>query len=153
MMNLDVLDSGKMKEALNPLVEEIDSLFYFASPKIKSSISNDMDSSLLELYRKFYAIAFKIIVNIFLKNTTKKYLFFYPSTIFLDKKNNKFKEYITAKREGEKICKSINEMDNNLSIYVPRLPQMLTDQNAGVMGLKTEYTTQILNSHISKMDL
>ena len=42
---------------------------------------------------------------------------FYPSTIFLNTQEKDFKEYITAKNLGEKLCKKTNLLKNNG--YIP----------------------------------
>ena len=63
----------------------------------------------------------------------KKIKVFYPSTIFLDYKIKKFREYVKAKSLGEKIIKKINKQFKNINVSSIRLPEMNTSQNISIL--------------------
>ena len=133
ILGLNVLNEEEVKKNLGILIDEVDMIFYFASPKIK--LSDDRNSlDLMDLYRDFYVNGFKEVVKVF--KFEKKITIFYPSTEFINTKDKTFKEYIIAKKEGEEFCNLI--ANNNIDVYAPRLPRLLTDQTIGVVGLKIE---------------
>ena len=147
ILGLNVLNEEEVKKNLGILIDEVDMIFYFASPKIK--LSDDRNSlDLMDLYRDFYVNGFKEVVKVFL-NSKKKLLFFYPSTEFINTKDKTFKEYIIAKKEGEEFCNLI--ANNNIDVYAPRLPRLLTDQTIGVVGLKIEETTEKMIHHLKRL--
>lgn len=123
-----------------------DQIYYFATPKIFPSSSEETDYDLLKKYRLFYIEFFEKVLNSFMpKNSSTRFL--YPSTTYIDDKNN-FKEYILAKLEGEKLCKKYIR-DFNAIIYYPRIPPLDTDQNLSILPSNnkksSDYAYKLIN--------
>ena len=140
---LNVLDMDFSKIA----DEAFDYIYYFATPKILSNKSLEMNIDLIQKYRLFYVDVFKKVIDSFiLKNSDTKFL--YPSTDYIDENRTDFKEYIAVKLEGEDFCKSFNKI-NKANILFPRLPQLDTDQNlslrANTNGKASDYAFKLIN--------
>ncbi|OUW24635.1 MAG: hypothetical protein CBD34_00310 [Rickettsiales bacterium TMED174] len=108
-----------------------DFIFYFSSPKIQNSIKKS--KSLNKQYKSVYIDYFKILLKIIKTNNLKSKIF-YPSSIYVKKYNFKFKrlnDYIRAKYQAEKICKSKFNR-NFVSFY--RLPQLQSKSNYNFLG-------------------
>lgn len=122
-VQFDVL--GNINKKQMNYFKDRNSLFYFATPKIIPNSNKNFDNEIYEKFNEYYINSFiRLISNPILKNI--KYIF-YPSTIFIDKKENNLREYIASKSQAEKICREIAE-ENGKIFYIPRLPKMLTDQ-------------------------
>lgn len=124
----------------------IDYIFYFASPKILNS--NFFDIKLFYNYKKIYCDNFYKMCKILNIKAKKKIKVFYPSTIFLDYKIKKFKEYLKAKSLGEKIIKKINKQFKNINICSIRLPEMNTSQNISILKRNEIDSEKIMTSII-----
>ena len=140
-MNLNVLDSNfELPDG------KITDIFYFASPRIKSTNPNYFDEKLYEKYKLFFVDS---VVKV-LSQARKKYIgnisFFYPSTVFLNEKPPEFKEYIRAKREGEIACQKTLLSFPDVNLVCPRLPRLDTDQSQSLMAVKSEDPIPLLHS-------
>ena len=132
---LDVTDLDNMHE----VDKEFDHVYYFATPKILSNRSTDMDMNMIKRYRLFYVDSFEeLIKNIYSKGNNPHFL--YPSTTYINENKADFKEYITVKLEGENLCKSYNNKFNR-SILFPRIPALDTDQNLSLIPKKNQKTS------------
>lgn len=64
---------------------------------------------------------------------------FYPSSIFVEERPKEMAEYAMAKAAGEVLCSEITASMAPMHITVSRLPRLLTDQTAAIMGMQTVY--------------
>ena len=68
--------------------------------------------------------------------------------LYIDDNKNDFREYISAKLEGESLCKSYNKKING-NFFCPRLPPLDTDQNLSILPSKnnkaSEYAFHIIS--------
>ena len=127
-----------------------DYIFYLSSINIFHGTNKNL--KLRNLYFEIYSKIFKIFLDCINSNNLKCSIF-YPSTFVLNNKK-KYKHldaYISAKIEGEKICKDYSQKNN---IYFPRLPQFKSRSNYNILGyyegvdlLKFDY---FFNKFISK---
>ena len=69
------------------------------------------------------------------KSEAIKQLYFYPSSIFIDKKPRGFEEYIESKILGENLCNAMIEKDN-AKIKIERLPPLATNQTITPLNYK-----------------
>jgi len=139
-------------ESIYKINKSFDHIYYFATPKIISNESEDLDISLINKYRLFYVTSFEKIIRFFsIKN--KKSNFLYPSTTYINENKEGFKEYIASKIEGENLCKAFNR-DLNINILFPRLPPLDTDQNLSIIPKNHEnasdYAFKIINLMMEK---
>ena len=59
---------------------------------------------------------------------------FYPSSVAVAERPRGMLEYAMAKAAGETLCAEINQALRPLHVTVDRLPRLLTDQTASVIG-------------------
>ena len=145
---LDVTDL----KSIYKINKSFDHIYYFATPKIISNESEDLDISLINKYHLFYVTSFEEVIKFFsLKN--KKSNFLYPSTTYINENREGFKEYIASKIEGENLCKAFNR-DLNIKILSPRLPPLDTDQNLSIIPKNhanaSDYAFKIINLMMEK---
>ena len=105
------------------LEKNFESIYYFATPAIKTNYDS-FNSKLYQNYYYFYVTIFKKLINFFNLESNKN--IFFPSTILLDKQKPGFKEYIMAKAQGENACRN-TKPSNNLTIRVLRLKAVQTN--------------------------
>lgn len=140
---MNVLDNND----LTILDDKFDYIYYFATPKILSNTSKGINKEMADCFYLFYVDTFKKIVK---KSYSldKKPKFLYPSTTYIDDNRDGFREYISAKLEGERLCKSYNEKMNG-NFFYPRIPPLDTDQNLSILPTKSnkasEYAFRIIS--------
>lgn len=142
-IKMNVLDDNDFKV----LDEKFDYIYYFATPKILPNTSKGIDKKMADHFYLFYVATFKKIVKKSI-SVNKRTKFLYPSTTYIDDNNNNFREYISAKLEGENLCKSYNKKING-NFFCPRLPPLDTDQNLSILPSKnnkaSEYAFHIIS--------
>ena len=101
-----------------------------ATPQIgKIYDKNKIDQNKLNLFYDFYIKGFLNIYNFYARNYKNKIMFFYPSSIHVNKSQNINSEYIMIKRLGEEICSSLNRKLPNHKILILKIKPLLTDQH------------------------
>tara|TARA_Y100001954_G_scaffold157036_1_gene166844 strand:- start:11856 stop:13280 length:1425 start_codon:yes stop_codon:yes gene_type:complete len=118
-----------------------DILFYYATPRIGKSDKGQFDLDKFHLFNSFYIVGF---INVFeqLKQHIKH--IFYPSTIFIETKPNGMWEYITSKTAGEFICNYIDKEFQDIYVFKPRIPKVMTDQTKGLLRLQSNNTESVM---------
>jgi hypothetical protein len=101
--------------------DNINQIYYFASPKIKIEEDGINVYELMRLYYRYYISGFKKLL-IFFKSKNPKISVFYPSTIYVEQPHRRFCIYAKIKAIGERCC------DESLSVFSVRLPKIKTDQ-------------------------
>ena len=128
--------------------DKYDQLYYFPTNKIfyDDGISNN------ERYNSFHEIyvdCFKNLVeNLIKKSKIKK--IFYPSTIAIDKPIDSLKDYIKAKKEGERICRLIKKKFM-IKVLCPRLGRILTDQTNTMVPVNSDHPVDTMLVFIKLM--
>ena len=126
----DISIIKKILSKYSPLI-----IYYFATPKINTILNN---KHTMQLYKKFY-IDYPLKIISFSGNDKIK--FFYPSTIFIDKKINS--NYTKVKKLGENILKKIN--NNNIKINICRINEVNTKQNLSLIDQNLPNFSDLLN--------
>ena len=134
-IKLDVLNKNEIKKITN----NYDQVYYFATPKIVANTSKKIDQKLLKDYKLFYKHVFEEVIKKFTATNSETRLFF-PSTIFIDEENLKFREYWLAKKDSEKMCAQYIKKINS-KIAILRLPPLDTDQNLSIIPTKKMRTS------------
>jgi hypothetical protein len=125
-------------------------LYYFATPRIIPGKMNKFNNNLFNRYLKYYVEGFVRIFFMIQGSNLKKV--FYPSTIFIDKLDDKFVEYTAAKIAGESVIEHLNCFHQTLKFYKPRLDKFLTDQTNSISQLVLpEAPDQIILNHLRVM--
>ena len=76
----------------------------------------------------------------------------YPSTVFIDENKSDFKEYVTAKLEGESLYFEQNRQDN-IEVCYKRLPRLKTDQTSGILAVNTADNFEVMYKVIKELSL
>ena len=113
------------------LEEKFESVYYFATPPIRTSFGA-FNQELYEEYHHYYVSTFVKLIDIFSSGYCKR--IFFPSSILLDKPRPGYSEYILAKSQGELVC-SIAKPRNKLKIKVLRLKAVLTNNTNNLIPL------------------
>ncbi len=118
-----------------------DILLYYATPHIGLSEKGHFSLDKFNLFNEFYIDGFLILFE-----QLKKYVkhIFYPSTIFINTKPKGMWEYLSSKVSGEFICDFIEKEYEDISIFKPRIPKVITDQTVGLLRLKENNTVSVL---------
>jgi len=135
--------------------ESVTHIYYFASPLIEKTDSSVWNRNLFNRYCDFYLSGLADLLEIFLciPGYRKKGLtVFVPSTIYLDKPEKGFSEYIAAKASTEVMIKQLIDKYPKWTTMVPRLPRMLTDQTSGVAKEEPLHGAKIMLEAITGRD-
>ncbi|AUN33957.1 SDR family NAD(P)-dependent oxidoreductase [Niveispirillum cyanobacteriorum] len=128
------------------------SLYYFATPKIEpSGKGKGLSHALIEKYLDYYLWKFEYMCRNMEYCQLGKWHIFYPSTAFIDENIGEFQEYCLAKLAGEALCRSWQLSKPNLSVIMPRLPKILTDQTASISASTMADGPTIILSEIRRL--
>jgi NAD(P)-dependent dehydrogenase (short-subunit alcohol dehydrogenase family) len=111
-------------------------VYYFASPHIGKNAAGAWDEALFLNLQSAYAGAFEGLVERVLAWRAPQAAaprFFYPSTVYLDAPEAGFAEYAAAKAAGEAVARRLAQQ-HAVTIAMPRLPRLRTDQTAALFG-------------------
>lgn len=131
---------------------QIDSIYYFATPKIKGSSSIELDRDLLGTYNLFYTIYFSRLLKLLEINVTNSIKIYYPSTVFIDEGNENLMEYVLAKKNAEVYISYVNRRLRNIDVLVDRLGRLNTDQNNSVFSIETANPLMVMNDIVLRMN-
>jgi NAD(P)-dependent dehydrogenase (short-subunit alcohol dehydrogenase family) len=113
-------------------------LYYFATPPISLETGDLFSPEKFHTYCQFYVNAFSSTVEAVLRLGAEALSVFYPSTIFLEKFQERSTEYCAAKAAGELLCRHLEQLFPHVSVYAPRLERMKTDQTSGLVPIDSE---------------
>lgn len=105
-------------------ISPIDTLFYFASPRISPRTS----ASQFEL---FYLDAFEATIRELVPMGLRSAI--YPSTTYIDKTPAGLEDYATTKARGEALCAAL-ESELGVKVVPVRFPKLATDQNQSLFA-------------------
>jgi acyl dehydratase len=109
--------------------------YYFATPKIFGAQSALFARARLDAFLGVYVEGFLNLAEA-LRARRGDVSLFYPSSIAVAERPRGMLEYAMAKAAGETLCVEINQALRPLHVTVDRLPRLLTDQTASVIGAK-----------------
>lgn len=132
-LQLDVTDAASRDAVLAETKDAgVRHFHYFAAPLIERSAKKGDSPERLETYRAVFVTAFDEMARRLAERSSAPLTVFYPSTAFLENGGENFREYCTAKREGEAACHRLARDFTHVRCIAPRLPQVLTDQTSGL---------------------
>lgn len=109
--------------------------YFFASPSIAKNLGS-WDDALYGKFHDTYVAGFEKLAKHLLAaahDSSRRLDFFYPSSIFVQRGEPGFAEYIAAKTQGESLCRELLPAHGSRFV-TPRLPRLLTDQTNGSTG-------------------
>jgi acyl dehydratase/NADP-dependent 3-hydroxy acid dehydrogenase YdfG len=107
--------------------------YYFATPKIFGAQSSLFARARLDAFLSVYVEGFLNLAEA-LKARRRDVSLFYPSSVAVAERPRGMLEYAMAKAAGETLCVELNQALRPLHVTVNRLPRLLTDQTASVIG-------------------
>ena len=107
--------------------------YYFASPTIFRAQSALFARARLDAFLNTYVDGFLDLAQT-LRARRSDVSLFYPSSEFVMERPRGMIEYSMAKAAGETLCDEINQTWAPLRVTVERLPRLLTDQTASIIG-------------------
>jgi hypothetical protein len=107
--------------------------YYFATPTIFRAQSALFARARLNAFLDVYVDGFLNLAEA-LRARRRDVSLFYPSSVFVAERPRGMLEYAMAKAAGETLCAEINQALRPLHVTVDRLPRLLTDQTASVIG-------------------
>ena len=141
------------KEA-EPQLSELDDppthTYYFATPAIFRAQSSMFSRARLDEFLKVYVDGFASLAQA-LRARRHDVSLFYPSSVFVAERPRGMLEYAMAKAAGEELCNEMNHMWAPLHVIVERLPRLLTDQTASIVGSVVESPAARLLSVVRKV--
>jgi acyl dehydratase/NADP-dependent 3-hydroxy acid dehydrogenase YdfG len=118
---------------LSDLPEDINQLYYFATPPIFARTSDLFSPERFREFCSVYVDGFGDVCRFVRAHSRASTLaVFYPSSVAVEEVPTDLAEYAKAKVEGEKLCAAIMGQVAGLKIVVGRLPRVLTDQTATI---------------------
>jgi acyl dehydratase len=118
---------------LSTMPEDINQLYYFATPPISVRLSEEFSPDKFREFRSVYVDGFQDVCRfVRMRSPAPRLAAFYPSSVFVEEVPSSFAEYAKAKAEGEELCAAMMGKIAGLKVVVGRLPRVLTDQTATI---------------------
>jgi acyl dehydratase len=118
-------------------------VYFFATPPIKPQKQKIWDAGLFSRYCRFYVDAVTELTGRFL-GAEESLTLFLPSTAYLDRPEAGFAEYAAAKAAAEAAATALASRYPDLTLRMPRMPRLSTDQTNGMIPLRTADTVATL---------
>jgi acyl dehydratase len=112
-------------------------LLYFPSPHIFRRRTVKFSKTWLSEFLEVYVDGFINVLNAARDWSRAPISVLYPSSVALDSPSLELLEYAAAKAAGEAACRALAAEDPQLTIKMPRLPRLLTDQTNSVSRIAT----------------
>lgn len=126
-------------------------LYYFATPRIMAQRAEQFDSKQLQCYLDIYVDAFDALCEA-VQARGHACAVFYPSTVFIDSQPTEFKDYVSAKMQGEARCAALNR-GGLLQVLAARLPRMATDQTQSFTQGEFDDPVQLMLPWLRRMPI
>jgi hypothetical protein len=124
-------------------------LYYFATPAIFAvRYKKNFSPKLFENFCGYYVTGFAATVGIFRGISPGLAGIFYPSSTAVDELLPSLTEYACAKAAGEILCALLEKQYKGLSVYMPRLPRMPTDQTASLLPVESQDPAAVILRHL-----
>jgi hypothetical protein len=144
-------DAGKPAEPqLATLGEAPTHAYYFASHTIFRAQSTLFARARLDAFLDIYVDGFLDLAQV-LRARRSDVSLFYPSSEFVLERPRGMVEYAMAKAAGEALCSEMNLTWRPLHVTVERLPRLLTDQTASVIGSRFQPLAECLVPVVRKV--
>ena len=117
------------------MMGELTHLYYFATPPIVASASQDFSPKLFNAFCNYYVSGFSETVDVFCEYAPSTRRVFFPSSVLVDDFDPRLSSYTLAKVAGEALCSILEKTKRDISIHRPRLPRMATDQTASLISI------------------
>ena len=118
--------------------EALDTVYFFATPRIYRKKVGVFDSALFGEFIDFYVESlYRLCLHIEAIALTRKIRIYVPSSVFIAQRPDGLVEYAMAKAAAEVMIEDINRSFKKVSIVATRLPKLTTDQTSSVLKAST----------------
>lgn len=131
-------------------LDRFNQFYYFATPSIAGKRSKKFDAALYQDFLNIYVDGFRAICHQ-ISSRGQDCSVFYPSTIYIEQPPPKFAHYVNAKVIGEELCRELKGLNNHLTIHVPRLPRLATDQTQSLTGATSGNLVEVMLPFVRQM--
>lgn len=119
-------------------IDALDTVFYFATPRIARKKAALFDRRMFEEFCDFYVDKFYCVCAYLEANLkTKRASIYFPSSVFVAERPSGMTEYAMAKAASEVLIDEINRYSRKVSVVATRLPRLSTDQTSSILRLET----------------
>lgn len=126
-------------------------LFYSASPHIFRRRTEAYSRVWLDEFIDVYVDGFLNALEAVKRWTTGPIAVVYPSSEALEEPMAQLVEYAAAKAAGEAACRSFVAGDPRISVELPRLPRLLTDQTNSIIHVDTADPVDVLMPILTRL--
>ena len=139
-------------ESMSVGVDSLDTVYFFATPRIYRKKAALFDPQLFREFADFYIEKFyAMCVYLESRVVTRKIRIYFPSSVFVSERPNGMTEYSMAKSAAEVLVEDLNRYFRKLSVVTTRLPRLNTDQTSSLLKLPTESNVEALLPIIKSM--
>ena len=125
-------------DSTNIDVDSLDTVFYFATPRIARRKSVLLDPQMFAEFCGYYIDKFYDLCAYLESNLkTKRTKVYFPSSVFVSERPSGMAEYAMAKAAAEVLIDEINRFSKKVSVVATRLPRLSTDQTSSILRLTT----------------
>lgn len=130
------LDLARQDFALPDLPDELDAVFFFATPRIFRKKADTFDLALFSEFTRFYLERFaQLCHGLESRPGVRPVKVYLPSTVFITDRPKGMTEYAMAKAAAEVLADDLNRTLQRVRVVHTRLPRLATDQTASIMGV------------------
>jgi hypothetical protein len=136
----------------NPDFGRLDSMYYFATPRISSRAAASYSAELYHRFAAFYVDGFHASCLKLSAGHPSRLQVFYPSSVFVSEPERNMAEYAMAKAAGEILAAQLTRFSPRLEIEAVRLPRMPTDQTAGMIEQQMASAAEVMIPIITRVE-
>jgi len=123
-------------------------LYYFATPHISAGRPGSFSGERFRVFCDYYVTGFLSTVRIVQSLTQDLRAVFYPSSIYLNEIPPNMAEYAAAKMAGETVARLLEKTTPGLTVHLPRLSRLATDQTATFLPVTNLDPAPLLLQHL-----
>lgn len=144
--------NDEIEPQLKGRIDEVDHLYYFASPQIFRVKRDLFSQRIFDEFIKFYVERFYDTVRfVSPRARTGRVSVFYPSSVSVESRPRGMTEYSMAKLAGEVLCADLAREQPQLHVVAARIPRVRTDQTASVIPVESADATSVMLPLIRSM--
>jgi acyl dehydratase len=149
VLHYDVRSSAQAQ--LDRLTTTPNQVYFMATPAISRHKRVVFMKDLFQEFLSFYVKGFYDLCNELVGRYGRGLSFFYPSSMFVDARPRNMTEYAMAKACGEVLCTDMRDFEKLGRILVRRLPRLLTDQTATIVGAQSADPVDVMISIVREL--
>lgn len=126
-------------------------LYYFATPYVFAGRRGSFSADLFRVFCDYYVTGFLSTVRAVRSAAPDLRAVFYPSSTAVVELPLNMAEYAAAKTAGEAAGRMLEKTSPGLTVHLPRLPRLATDQTATFLPVANLDPTPLLLQHLREI--